>query len=109
MCLAIWQAHKGRLEVLALLRFRGLLNPVKHPAARLDNGTGSNPVSSHPVGYGVRLSVFFRLVLVGAGRDTRGCLPAFAYQPLAQLIRFPYSVNRFQGIPAGWRWRGFRL
>jgi hypothetical protein len=57
--------------VLALLRFRGLLNPVKHPAARLDNGTGSNPVSSHPVGYGVRLSVLFRLIH-RSEEETRG-------------------------------------
>lgn len=63
--------HKGRLEVLALLRFRGLLNPVKHPAARLDNGTGSNPVSSHPVGYGVRLSVF-----VSSPRGRHAGMPA---------------------------------
>lgn len=67
--------HKGRLEVLALLRFRGLLNPVKHPAARLDNGTGSNPVSSHPVGYGVRLSVFVSSRPVGAGERHAG-MPA---------------------------------
>jgi hypothetical protein len=33
--------------VLALLRFRGLLNPVKHPAARLDCRGGSNPRTSH--------------------------------------------------------------
>ena len=101
--------HKGRLEVLALLRFRGLLNPVKHPAARLDNGTGFDPVSSHPIGYGTRLSVLFRPVLWEQGRDTRGCLPAFAYLLLAQLVGFSYSRDLLQGIPAGWRWRGFRL
>jgi hypothetical protein len=76
--------------VLALLRFRGLLYPVKHPAARLDFGTGSNPVSSHPAGYGTWLSVLFRSVLWEQEGDTRVCLPAFAYQPLAQLIRLPY-------------------
>jgi hypothetical protein len=69
-----------------------LLNPVKHPAARLDNGTGSNPVSSHPVGYGVRLSVLFRLIH-RSEEDTRVCLPAFTYQPLAQLVSFPYSLD----------------
>lgn len=57
--------------MLALLRFRGLLNPVKHPAARLDYGTGSNPVSSHPVGYGIRLSVLVRSV-TGREMETRG-------------------------------------
>jgi hypothetical protein len=79
--------------VLALLRFRGLLNPVKHPAARLDNGTGSDPVSSHPVGYGVRLSVLFRLVH-RSEEETRGdACPRVPYQPLAQLVDLPYSIE----------------
>jgi hypothetical protein len=35
----------------------GIAAPVMGPDHALDKGTGSNPVSSHPVGYGTRLSV----------------------------------------------------
>ena len=41
--------------MLALLRFWGLLDPVKHPAARLDCRGGSNPRTSHmALEFGVR-------------------------------------------------------
>jgi hypothetical protein len=86
--------HKGRLEVLALLRFRGLLNPVKHPAARLDNGTGSNPVSSHPVGYGVRLSVFVSSNPVGAGERHAG-MPARVRLPTVGAVGTLFLFERF--------------
>jgi hypothetical protein len=94
---------KGLLEVLALLRFRGLLNPVKHPAARLDNGTGSDPVSSHPVGYGVRLSVFVSSRPVGAGEGHAG-MPARVRLPtvgavdrLSIFAKFDFKVSLLVG------------
>jgi hypothetical protein len=86
--------YKGLLEVLALLRFRGLLNPVKHPAARLDNGTGFDPVSSHPIGYGTRLSVLFRPVLWEQGEGHAG-LPARVRLPSVGAVGRLFLFERF--------------
>ncbi len=57
MCLAIWGPRQRDPVGAGTPSIPGIAHPVKHPAARLDNGTGYNPVSSHPVGYGTWLSV----------------------------------------------------
>jgi hypothetical protein len=61
MCVWLWQFHGAWLMGTAGGRgvpsIPGIAAPVIGPGHTLDNGTGSNPVSSHPVGYGTWLSV----------------------------------------------------
>jgi hypothetical protein len=78
-----------------------LLDPVKHPAARLDSRGGSDPLTSRKaLEFGVRCHL--------RRHTAQLCYRVCLGQPLAQLVDFLYSVNRFQDIPAGWRRRGYR-
>lgn len=67
---------------------------MKHPAARLDNGTGFDPVSSHPIGYGTWLSVLFRPFLREQGEGHAG-LPARVRLPSVGAVGRLFLFERF--------------
>jgi hypothetical protein len=98
----------------SITAFTAPLNTLPHDSTlsrQGRRGTGSDPGSGRPIGYGTWLGVCLSLsVRVYSGplqESRRGCRPACCVRPKWSWRTLGYEIGFvFQGCPAGWSRRG---